>query len=83
MSVSDEDLRAFQRELWDFTTKYVKGDEPSSLFMVCGVMLRTTIEMYVSVLKDDEIGRILEEAENSIPMLRENLESAFKNTVIH
>ena len=51
--------------------------------MVCGVLLKTCIEMYASVLSDEEIAKILRSAEQSIPMLKEKIQRAFKDLTLH
>ena len=83
MSIDEEKVSAFQKDLYDLSSKYILPDRPNSLFMVCGVLLKTCIEMYSSVLSDEEISKILHSAEQSIPMLKEKLERAFKNLTFH
>ena len=83
MSIDEEKVSAFQKDLYDLSSKYILPDRPDSLFMVCGVLLKTCIEMYSSVLSDEEISKILHSAEQSIPMLKEKLERAFKNLIRH
>ena len=83
MSVDEEKLTEFQKELYELSTKYILPNKPDSLFMVCGVLLKTCVEMYSSVLSDEEISKILRSAEQSIPMLKEKLKRAFKNLTFH
>ena len=83
MSVDEEKLTEFQKELYELSTKYILPNKPDSLFMVCGVLLKTCIEMYASVLSDEEIAKILRSAEQSIPMLKEKIQRAFKDLTLH
>ena len=83
MSIDEEKVSEFQKDLYDLSSKYILPDRPDSLFMVCGILLKTCIEMYSSVLSDEEISKILRMAEQSIPMLKEKLERAFKNLIRH
>ena len=55
MSIDEEKVSEFQKDLYDLSSKYILPDRPDSLFMVCGVLLKTCIEMYSSVLSDEEI----------------------------
>ena len=83
MSVEEEKVCAVQKELYELSAKYILHDRPDSLFMVCGVRLKTCVEMYSTVLSDEEISKILRSAEQSIPMLKEKLKRAFKNLTFH
>ena len=83
MSIDEEKVSAFQKELYELSAKYILPNRPDSLFMVWGVLLKTCIEMYSSVLSDEEILKILRSAEQSIPMLKEKLKRAFKNLTFH
>ena len=83
MSIDEKEVSAFQKDLYDLSSKYILPDRPDSLFMVCGVLLKTCVEMYSSVLSDEEIAKILRSAEQSIPMLKEKLKRAFKNLTLH
>ena len=83
MSSDEEKLTEFQKELYELSAKYILPDRPDSLYMVCGVLLKTCIEMYASVLSDEEIAKILRNAEQSIPMLKEKIQRAFKDLTLH
>ena len=83
MSIDEEKVSEFQKDLYDLSSKYILPDRPDSLYMVCGVLLKTCVEMYSSVLSDEEISKILRSAEQSIPMLKEKLKRAFKNLTFH
>ena len=83
MSIDEEKVSAFQKELYELSAKYILPNRPDSLYMVCGVLLKTCVEMYSSVLSDEEISKILRSAEQSIPMLKEKLKRAFKNLTFH
>tara|TARA_R100000656_G_scaffold79969_1_gene58688 strand:- start:481 stop:753 length:273 start_codon:yes stop_codon:yes gene_type:complete len=79
----EEEIIKFQQELYDLTAKYLRGDDPSTLFMCCGIMLKTCIEMYVSVLTDDAIKAVLVDALSSVPTLRKRFEDQTDNITKH
>jgi len=80
---TDLEMAQFQQNLYDLVSKHIRGDTPSSLFMCCGVMLKTCIEMYCSVLDVNKIEEILEEAIKTIPMLHDKVESNFDDITFH
>ena len=53
-----DEMEAFQQDISHLTEKYRRSDDPSMLFMCCGVMLKTCMEMYLSVLNDEAIERV-------------------------
>lgn len=82
-SLNIKDMTEFQQELYALTTKYMRRDQPSSLYMCCGVMLKTVVQMYISVISEETIEKILLEAVKSIPMLKENMDKSFAETTYH
>tara|TARA_Y100000310_G_C20114701_1_gene548747 strand:- start:116 stop:391 length:276 start_codon:yes stop_codon:yes gene_type:complete len=77
------EMEKFQQDLYKLSAKYIKNDQPSTLFMCCGVMLKTCIEMYTSVLSDEGIEKILAHANESVPYVRQGLDDIFTKTTFH
>ena len=81
--LNTKDMDEFQKKVYDLMSEYVKGDNPDSLFMCCGVMLKTCIEMYTSVLTIEAVHKVLLEAIRSIPELSERVENELKKITMH
>ena len=81
--LNEEDLKVFQQELYDFVSKHIRADDKTSLYMVCGTMLKTCIELYASVLSDEQISSLLRNAEQSIPVLKERMDKYLKDLTFH
>mgnify|MGYP003150057042 FL=1 len=78
-----DEMEAFQQALYDLASKHMEGDDPSTLFMCCGVMLKTCIEMYLSVLNDEAVEKVLQDAARSIPVLRDKIENELSKITVH
>ena len=78
-----DDMEAFQQALYHLASKHMEGDDPSTLFMCCGVMLKTCIEMYLSVLNDEAVEKVLQDAARSIPVLRDKIENELSKITVH
>ena len=78
-----DEMEVFQQALYTLASKHVKGDDPSSLFMCCGIMLKICIELYWSVLNDVAVEKVLQEVIKSIPTLRDKVEHELKKITMH
>ena len=81
--LNTKDMDEFQKKVYDLMSEYVKGDNPDSLFMCCGIMLKTCIEMYLSVLNDAAVEKVLQEVIRTIPTLRDKVEHELKKITMH
>ena len=80
MIPAPEEMELFQKEVYQLVSQYLKENAPYTLFMCCGVMLKTCIEMYCSVLEENKVEEVLQEAINSIPSLHEKTKKELKTT---
>jgi transketolase len=76
-------MNKFQNEIYALAEKHVKGDEPETLFIASGIMMKTALEMYVSVLEEDEVLRVLQLAAQSVSPLKKRMHDFFSQITLH
>jgi hypothetical protein len=59
---NDKEMKEFRQEVWDLVTEYAEPDDKSNAFMVAGVLLATTLEIYVLTLGKEATIDVVEHA---------------------
>tara|TARA_Y100000004_G_scaffold172923_1_gene210266 strand:+ start:343 stop:627 length:285 start_codon:yes stop_codon:yes gene_type:complete len=76
----DMDMIDFQQKLWDLLTPHTENKE--NVYMASAIMLKTAVQLYTVVLRDEDIAAILShEVIESIPQLRASLEQKLHGTI--
>ena len=79
--VKEEDLRKFQEELWNLTSKYIKPDDTGGVFMCGGAMLHAALQLYTVGLDNESIIKIIKTALETLQPLREDMKNKLKRTL--
>ena len=78
--LDDFDRFAYEVAEW-LTEKYGEYQDP---MMMGGVLMRATMELYMSRLNEDDMHRLLDVVSESIPVIREQQEkNLHSNRVLH
>ena len=77
-----DDFNRFAYEVAEWLTeKYGEYQDP---MMMGGVLMRATMELYMSRLNEDDMHRLLDVVSESIPVIREQQEkNLHSNRVLH
>ena len=80
--MKDKDINRFSNECREWVLK--KHGEYKDPLMMGGVMMKATMELYLSSLSDEDIHSLLEVVAESVPQIRRQLErNNQKNRVLH
>ena len=82
MTTKPDDFDRFAYEVAEWLTeKYEEYQDP---MMMGGVLMRATMELYMSRLNEDDMHRLLDVVSESIPVIREQQEkNLHSNRVLH
>tara|TARA_Y100000296_G_C4960634_1_gene150781 strand:- start:192 stop:437 length:246 start_codon:yes stop_codon:yes gene_type:complete len=79
----DEDLKKIQNELWDVVNHHVGPEDKEAVFALSGSMMAIAIELYTTLLLDEEIEGILEVIAEDIPKMRKNMTKKLGKRILH
>ena len=72
------------KDVYDLLTPIIKPNSSESVMMGAGTLLAIAIQLYCCIFKsDEEVSSILQEASNSLPELRVQIEERIKEKTIH
>jgi uncharacterized membrane protein (DUF106 family) len=71
-------------DIYKLISPYIKPNDPESLLMTSGTLLAISIQLYTAMYKDNEtIEKILENAKESLPKLRDSIHKELHATTLH
>jgi|TARA_Y100000296_G_C5093450_1_gene216115 hypothetical protein len=79
----DDKLMQIQKELWDVVNQYLGPQDVTILYALSGSMLKIAIELYTTVLKDEDIESMLGVATNDIPKMRQSMVEKVGQRTLH
>ena len=80
----DKEQIVLYNDIYKLISPHIKPNDPDSLMMTSGTLLAISIQLYTALYKDDDpIEKILENAKESLPKLRESIENNLKVPTVH
>tara|TARA_R100000306_G_C4289596_1_gene99353 strand:- start:184 stop:459 length:276 start_codon:yes stop_codon:yes gene_type:complete len=80
----DKDQIILYNDIYKLISPYIKPNDPDSLLMTSGTLLAISIQLYTAMYKDDDpIEKILENAKESLPKLRESIHDQLHVKTLH
>ena len=80
----DKEQIVLYNDIYKLISPYIKPNDPDSLMMTSGTLLAISIQLYTALYKDDDsIEKILENAKESLPKLRESIHGQLHATTFH
>jgi hypothetical protein len=80
----DKEQIVLYNDIYKLITPYIKPDDSDSLLMTSGTLLAVAIQLYTAMYKNDEdIKIILENAQESLPKLRDSIHKQLHTLTIH
>ena len=83
MKLDDKKMHQIHKELYDIVNAHIGPEDPKDVFILSGVMLKVALELYTTVLQDEDIENLLQVASNDISSLRNKFEDKLGPRTIH
>ena len=72
------------KDVYDLLTPIIKPNSSESVMMGAGTLLAISLQLYCGIFKsDEEVSSILQEASDTLPSLRVQIEERIKEKTIH